>query len=541
MTANSSPADKKSTGREELRFTAADLVDFALEHYELGRSTDGTAFAIPRDPRVARIARDVRSLRSELTTAVWRERRIAVGRETVATAIETLSGLAADAPVTPIHLRAARVGAAIQLDLGDSTGRYVEVSRYGWEVRNPLEENDPSASRATFRRTAATRALPAPAEGGSPDDLRDLLGLDEDDPRWRLAWGWLVATVFESIPRPILWALGPQGSGKSTRARMILNVIDPADALGREPGKNERDDSTAAAGRYLPSWDNIGNVSSATSDWLCRLVTGVEIGRRELYSDDSLRVATLRRSGVATSIVLPIGLGPDALERLVLLELERVAENLRRTESELWAEFDRRHPRILGALLDDVAGVLAHLGEARETATSLPRMADYALVLRALDIHRDLDELEGFEEAYRRSVGSVLADRATSDPLTAALLKVARRGGGEWSGNAETLLRLIEPDRPDDPRAGWPTSPWSLSTALTKGQETLRAAGLSVARKRRRGERIVVLSLLPRPSEAENVPEVEEHAGEAEVLPLRPPAGLPRRITSAPDLDDLLA
>ncbi|WP_346960752.1 hypothetical protein [uncultured Arthrobacter sp.] len=533
-----SDAEKKPQTPAEDRFGAADVVRFALEKYTLGRSTDGSVFVTSTNPKDPRIAREVRGLRSEISRALWRERGLTVGRDTVGTAMETLYGLAEDAPVSKVYLRSAKLGPSIHVDLGDTSGRFVEVSPYGWTVRDPREEDDVTASRPIFRRTAAGNALPAPEEGGTRDDLRELLGLAEDDPRWKLAWGWLVASLFEDVPRPILWTLGPQGSGKSTRARMILNVVDPVDALGREPGRNERDDTTAASGRFLPSWDNIGNVSAATSDWLCRIVTGVEIGRRALYTDDDLRVSTLRRSGVATSIVLPFGLGPDALERLVLLELERVSEEDRRAESELWARFERLHGRILGALLDDVAGVLAHLHEARHAGHKLPRMADYALILHALDIHADEDDLDGYAAVYTRSVRGVLADRATSDPLTAALLKQVKSHGGEWTVGAEILLRAIEVDRPDDPRAAWPTSASSLSAALMKSHETLRAAGLEVERKRtKKGSSITLRAVETEDNDLDDAE--DEVAGETpeNVVTFAP---RPLKIDAAPDVDEIL-
>lgn len=497
MSTDTSTTAAKPKGDEE-RFGATELVRLALDTFELGRSSDGMLYVTPRDPRAPKVARELRSIRPDLSRAVWRERGHTVGREAISNAIETLVGEAEEAPVTPLHIRAAKVGTALHVDLGDREGRFVEISRYGWELRSPADEADPTAARAIFRRTSALRELPAPEKGGSRDELRELLGLAEDDPRWRLAWGWLVAALFEDVPRPILWALGPQGSGKSTRARMILNVVDPVDALGREPGKNERDDTTAAAGRFLPSWDNIGNVSATTSDWICRLVTGVEVARRALYTDDDLRVSTLRRSGVATSIVLPFGLGPDALERLVLVELDRVAERDRRPESELWGAFERAHGRILGALLDDVAGVLAHLDEARREGHRLPRMADYALILHALDVHLDLDPLEGFADMYARSVRGVMSERASADPLTAALVKQVRaRAEGVWTASPGVILAAIEADRPDDPRAPWPTSPSVLSASLMRNHETLRAAGVEVERlPKRNGERKLRLTAL---------------------------------------------
>jgi hypothetical protein len=236
---------------------------------------------------------------------------------------------------------------------------------------------------------------------------------------------------------------------------------------------------------------------------------------------------------VATSIVLPFGLGADALERLVLVELERVAETDRRAESDLWAEFNRLHGRILGALLDDIAGVFQHLPAARAEATELPRMADYSLILSALDRHADLDDFAGYAEAYKRSVRSVLADRAQSDPLTTALLALVKRNTGRaWSGPADALLRAIEGGRPDDPRSAWPISGSSLSAALTRGQESLRAAGLIIGRSKSNGVRRINLQLVDVGDTYDDDDDLAEVPAEVRTLPL---AGAARSVhTDAP-------
>jgi hypothetical protein len=501
VSSEESPADEKP------RFGAADVVDFVLDRYDLGRTSDGLLIAIPANPRAAKIARELGTLRGEILRDLFREQRISVGRETIGQAIETLKGLAEEAMTYRVAIRAAQLGASIHVDLGDQSGRFVEVSRYGWELRDPREEDDPDAARPVFRRTAATVALPAPEKGGSRDEMRRLLGFqDADDPRFRLLWGWLVAAVFESVPRPILWALGTQGSGKSTRARMLLSVLDPADRLGREPGKNERDDSTSARSRFLPSWDNIGSISAATSDWLCRLVTGVQIDRRALYTDDDVRTATLQRTGVATSIILPSGLGADALERLVLVEFERIADRAREAESTLWREFDEVHPRILGALLDDVAGVLRYLSDVRAERRSLPRMADYAQILVALDRHLGLDELDGYAATYAASVSEVLSDAAKADPLTAAVLTLVERGGGLWEGTSADLVEALKEWSPIDSRAPWPRTAKGMSDALKKAAEPLRATGVEVAGRKtnrvvngvKKSTRLVTLTAIER-------------------------------------------
>jgi hypothetical protein len=471
------------------RLGTVGLVELIQETYRVTMSHDGAAVAIPLDPRSPKIAKDVKSLGPAVARDLLRQRK-AVSRDTMNTALGILTAIAEESAPEQIHLRAGTRGAARYLDLGDRRGTLVEVSAYGWEVLTKPEQREPAPY---FRRTRVTKQLPVPERGGSPDLLRDLLGLAEDDPRWRLLWGWLVASMFPEAPRPLLWAIGPQGSGKSTRARMVLSVLDPADALGREPGRNERDDTTSASGRYFPSWDNIGTVSAATSDWLCRLVTGVEVGRRALYSDDDLIATTLRRSGVATSIVLPYGLGPDALERLVLVPFSRVSESERRTEEGLWQEFERRHAKILGALLDDAAGVLANLGAARDEPHPRPRMADYAERLDALDRHRGLDYFEGFEIAYVDMVRESLAGAAEDDPVTSGVLRFLTSEAGLWKGTPSDLLAALEMYRPDDPRAGWPHSERQLGSILTRKQETLFAAGVVIERGKSNGARVVTL------------------------------------------------
>jgi hypothetical protein len=228
-------------------------------------------------------------------------------------------------------------------------------------------------------------------------------------------------------------------------------------------------------------------------------VTGATIDRRALYSDDDLRTRTIQRTGIATSIVLPYGLGADALERLVLVEFERVPDDQRRSEASLRRSFEEARPRILGALLGDLAGVMRYLPTLQEAERNgalefpLPRMADYALVLRALDQH--VGSIYSFAEAYADSVRDVLADRALSDPFTAALIKHAKGHKGHWRGPASALYAAIERDRPIDPKVGWPHGERGLGTALKAQAETLRAAGLVATSGRSDGKRYIELRL----------------------------------------------
>lgn len=466
--------------------SANDIVEWIEERYRTGRTQDGLTFAVPTSGGSARVAREVVAVRSEVLRR-FRDERIASGLKGVVlssdalkAALEAVSAYAEIKDPEPVALRAAQVGDdRIVLDLGDADGNVVDVTPAGWTVTK-MGDTVPM-----FRRSEATAPLPLPRRGGSMDTLREFLGLDADDPRWFIARGWLVGSLFSERPRPILWATGTQGSGKSTRARMLLSLVEPAEALGKVPGRNERDDDTAARGRYLCSWDNVSTISTATSNWFCTLVTGGTVDRRGLWTNDGLRSSSYRRSGVATSIVLPGGLLPDALERLAIVDFERVPEVDRRPESLLWTEYAASKPDILGALLSDVVAVLRNLEDVIAEGKPMPRMADYAQILLALDRGLGIDDDAGHFAAYKAAVDVSLAERAEDDEFSAAVISAVRARGGHWRGNAETLLGILDralgfDEEPRRRPPWWPTNGRKTSSELRKASEALRHAGVVV-------------------------------------------------------------
>jgi hypothetical protein len=56
-------------------------------------------------------------------------------------------------------------------------------------------------------------ALPTPVSGGSVDQLRPFLNVDDNF--WRLVIAWLIATFRPRGPYPILAHFAKQGSGKA--------------------------------------------------------------------------------------------------------------------------------------------------------------------------------------------------------------------------------------------------------------------------------------------------------------------------------------
>jgi hypothetical protein len=112
------------------------------------------------------------------------------------------------------------------------------------------------------------------------------------------------------------------------------------------------------------------------SDALCRLATGGSFAVRQLYTDDEEVLFEAARPILLDGIEEVVS-RPDLGDRAIFLTLGPIAEAIRRSQAELWREFEIERPRILGALLDAVSYGLRAIG--RVQLDALPRMADFAL------------------------------------------------------------------------------------------------------------------------------------------------------------------
>jgi hypothetical protein len=94
---------------------------------------------------------------------------------------------------------------------------------------------------------------------------------------------------------------------------------------------------------------------------------------------------------------------PDALDRNLMIELDRVTKENRRMEANIMAKFLKLRPRLLGCILD----ILAQAMQIKHTLelNDLPRMADFAIWCEAIARAMGYKDLE-FIHAYYDNIGS---------------------------------------------------------------------------------------------------------------------------------------
>jgi hypothetical protein len=376
-----------------------------------------------------------------------------------------------DGPEQPVYVRVAGFEGKIFLDLCNPDREVVEIGPAGWSIRRG--EHVP----VKFRRPPGMGSLPRPVTGGRLEDLKKLLGID-DERSWRLLVAFLLIALRDRGPFPVLAIHGEQGSGKSTRARVVRSLIDPNAVPLRSEPKEPRDLMIAANNSWCMAYDNLSHIAQWLSDALCRLATGGGYGTRELYSDDGERLFDAMRPVILTGIE-GVVTRPDLLDRTILLEVPCIATGQRKTEQELFAAITPALPGILGALLDAVACALKN--QAVVTLPVLPRMADFAQWVTAAE--PALGWLPGaFLTAYLAGQEETNAVALDSYPIVDALRQLLANAG-RWEGKPSALLtRLGELARDQGTRApDWPKKPNVLSGQLKRLAPNLRKIGIRVS------------------------------------------------------------
>ncbi len=408
-----------------------------------------------------------------LVAKFWRTYQKPVGRQALQDALGVLAGTAIfDGDNATTGVRVAQHGDAIYLDLCDESWRAVKIAPGGWSITA-----DPPIK---FIRRRAMLPLPAPVAGGSVNELRKFLNV-QDGRDFVLLVAWMLGALRGRGPFPLLGVYGEQGSGKSNAQKLIRALVDPNRAPLRSEPREPRDLMIAATNSLVVGFDNLSQIRQWLSDSLCRLSTGGGFSTRELYSNGEEMIFEAMRPVLFNGIE-DVATRPDLLDRSILVTLMQIAETDRKAEADLWQEFLEARPRILGALLDAVAAGMANIATVK--LDRLPRMADFAKWVIACE--PALPWAAGsFIDAYMNNRASANDSALEASSIGAPILKLVEERGG-FEGLMRELLGALEATLAKDRNgsaktpADWPKSSRALSGEVRRIAPNLRAAGVDV-------------------------------------------------------------
>ncbi|MBQ3280049.1 hypothetical protein IJG92_00040 [Candidatus Saccharibacteria bacterium] len=319
--------------------------------------------------------------------------------------------------------RLRKIGDKIWYDLGEKA---VRISSKGWEV----VENPP----IIFRRFSHQKAQVEPVKGGNIQSFRKFTNIvDEKD--WNLFLAFVVACFIPDIPKPVLVINGSQGAGKSTPMRMLKDLADPSQLVSAGKITNEAELARLANRHILLFFDNLSFLEKDNSDVLCRLITGDGFSKRRLYSDDDEVIYNFKRPLMLNGINNFITQA-DLLDRALILNVERIPEEKRLTELELWGKFNEEKPQILGAIFTVLSQAMKIFPE---TPTSgLPRMADFGRWGCAIYSAINNQSFSEFQKLLIGNKERQIEESIEADSI-AKLVKYMTNNLVRWKGSARDI------------------------------------------------------------------------------------------------------
>ena len=459
------PAPLNDSEEKEPRKSQADLlVEFVRQKYDLAHDENRDGIAISKATKEA-FRLNSRAFRDGLLAGFYREFEFAARDGSLREAMMTIQALAR-ATDTPrkANLRAAAHGQEYLIDLakpGDS--RAIRLAAGRWEIVDK--------PGVLFIRGDSMLPLVEPVKSGSVDLLWRIVNVPENQRLLVLAW--LVDCLRPDTPYPLLELMGEQGSGKSVSSEALRRLIDPNAANLRAEPKSAEDLFVIAHHNHIVALENVSRLTPQQQDSACILATGGGFAKRKLYSDSDETVITLRRPVLINGIVAAVT-QQDLVDRCISIDCPVIEARL--TSVEMWREFDRNLPRILGGLLDLAAKALGLLPQVKLPARERPRLAEYAILGCAVAMAQG-HKPEAFMDAFNAMRAETVGRTLEASPVAIAVQELVETVPGGITAPLKDILHELERFKPAGTDA-WPRSPKGLGDALRRAAPALRTLGV---------------------------------------------------------------
>lgn len=357
-------------------------------------------------------------------------------------------------------------------DLGDSTWQAVKVSKQGCTI----EQQPPILF--TRNKNMKKQVLPDLSV-----DEQELYHLVKSHFRFKKESDLILFTVFlvssfiAEIAHVILVLYGEKGASKSTTMSMVKEIVDPAMQGLLSMPTSKQDLAIILANTYMPSFDNLDYLSAEKSDMLCMAATGGAFSKRTLFSDADETILRFKRCVMLNGINV-VATRADLLDRSIVLELERIPKNERKTEEKVWSSFRADLPKILGAIFKALSNAMT-LREKVELE-EVGRMADFTYwgyaIAEVLGIGGGT-----FLQAYLGNQDRANEEALSSHPVAAAVLAFMK-SQNKWESSVSKLLKELEEtaelEKINTRVRTWPKDSHVLSKRLKEVKSNLEEVGI---------------------------------------------------------------
>ncbi len=312
----------------------------------------------------------------------------------------------------------------VLLDRGTNDGSAIHIDHRGYRVV--------PQGQTLFLRGAGLGELPVPEQMTAVDAAEKLR--EEAFKPWGVPAEHadvLLVLLAEYLrpgtPKPILELIGPAGSRKSTLARNVASIFDPAPSEELPTVRITEEDLIAAVqGRYVLHGDNLSVLKADEQDMLCRVSTGGHLSHRKFHVQHTTVDAAIQNPMVLTGIT-PVLTRSDARSRTITIALKATRSGYA-SALEVREGFSALHPTMLGAVCALTSAGLAGVPTVRQQRQFTHRLVDFEQMGEA--IHQALGQPPGWfgdlmGEFRRRDAARATEDDTLTNAVLQAVEKIA--------------------------------------------------------------------------------------------------------------------
>jgi hypothetical protein len=291
----------------------------------------------------------------------------------------------------------------------------------------------------------------------------------------------LISKFIPHISHAIDVIHGSQGTSKSTTLRKFKEIVDPSEFPLLKLTSKVDDVAIQLSGhtQYYICYDNISTISEEISNLLCMAATGGAYPKRKLFKDTEEIILKLFRP-VSLNGINVVATKPDLLDRALLLELQPINPEERKTDQELWDSFNQDKPQILGMIFTILSKAMQIVPTLK--LRTLGRMADFTLWGYAIAEAAGLGG-DAFLKAYLNNQNHANTEAIEANPIASAIMRFMEKRY-RWQGTARELLNslifLAVEGNYDTKSFLWASTPNVLSRRLNEIKTNLAQAGLIV-------------------------------------------------------------
>ncbi len=412
-----------------------------------------------------------KNIKRLLSSIAWQKLKNPLGSEALKSIIAVLEGKAIfEGPKIKLSNRAALHENELWYDLTNEKWQAVRINKDGWNIieKPPI----------LFTRYSHNKSQVMPSKEGDVKLFLNYINITDAEQRLLLLV-FLVSSFIPDYPHVMLIIFGSQGSSKSTLSKLMRLIIDPSTIeVASLPSRNN-ELIQMLAHHYFIFFDNLSYINDEQSDTICKAITGSGFAKRELYeNDEDIIYSFMRRLGI-NGINL-VANRADLLERSLLIELQRIDPRNRKSERELYENFYRDLPAIIGGVFE----VLVKALKIKPTieSESLPRMADWTLwgcaIAEAMGYTKE-KFLYAYENNIKRQTEMLL-----NENIVATAIITFMEDKDKWRSTPTDLLTNLVNQASftniDTREKYWPKGAGALSRRLNELSTPLKQMGFLV-------------------------------------------------------------